>query len=92
MLFYVFPRTIPIQFSKDQTEKLGILGYFLDTGDTKLPLEMLYDISNIMITRPRKTIAFKNGMHVYKHFMFLYCSTGLGLTLEVSTINAFFFK
>ncbi|KAE9545056.1 hypothetical protein AGLY_000599 [Aphis glycines] len=75
-------------FSKEQTEKLGILGYFLDTGDTKQPLEMLYDISNIMITRPRKTIKFKNGMHVYKHFMFLYCSTGLGPTLEAAKINS----
>ncbi|KAF0764884.1 Uncharacterized protein FWK35_00015179 [Aphis craccivora] len=75
-------------FSKEQTEKLGILGYFLDTGDTKLPLEMLYDISNIMITRPRKTVRFKNGMHVYKYFMFLYSSTGLGLTLEAAKMNS----
>ncbi|XP_025200842.1 uncharacterized protein LOC112598544 [Melanaphis sacchari] len=69
-------------FPKEQTEKLGILGYFLDTGDTKLPLEMLNDISNIMITRPRETSTTKDGMHVYRHYINFYCSTGVGLTLE----------
>ncbi|XP_060863323.1 uncharacterized protein LOC132939911 [Metopolophium dirhodum] len=69
-------------FSKEQVEKLGILGYFLDTGNSKSPLEMLYDISNILITRPRVNMTTKNGLHVCKHYVNLYCSTGLGLTVE----------
>ncbi|CAI6347374.1 unnamed protein product [Macrosiphum euphorbiae] len=69
-------------FPKEQVEKLGILGYFLDTGNSKSPLEMINDISNILITRPRVNLTTKSGMHVCKHYLNLYCSTGLGLTVE----------
>ncbi|KAL4120141.1 hypothetical protein QTP88_012875 [Uroleucon formosanum] len=75
-------------FPKEQIDKLGVLGYFLDTGNSKSPLEMLYEISNILITRPRVNVTTKNGMHVYKYYVNLYCSTGLGLTVEDAKIRS----
>lgn len=75
-----------IQFPKEQIDKLCVLDYFLDTGDSKSPVKMLEDISGILSTQIKEKIVIKNDIHICTHHMDVYCSTGLGGTVEVCVL------